>query len=75
MFAHYEEKIRKQKVEVGLLALCAFIYRQMRKGVDKSTISQMLAASGMNLTDATELVEKVQAEITMLGEGQGSHMI
>lgn len=75
MFARHEEKIRKQKVEVGLLALCAFVFRQTKKGVDKAAISQMLAAAGMNPTDANALVEKVQAEMTMLDDGQGSHTI
>jgi hypothetical protein len=42
--------------------LYAFVLEQLKAGVDKSTISQKLVATGIGSSDATQLVEKIHYE-------------
>lgn len=65
MMKPIEEKIRDERVDTGLLALCAFILRQMKSGADQQRICKSLTRFGMNLEDATALVAKVQSGLMM----------
>ncbi|MEW6104109.1 MAG: hypothetical protein AB1630_09935 [bacterium] len=57
----------KEEKEV-LEKLYAFVIEQMKAGVDKSIISQKLVEKGVDKTAASELVEKIQAQIVKAAE-------
>ena len=64
------ERIRAEKVDIGLLALCAYVLRQMKAGADQVRICKALTHAGMTMADARALVTKIQSEIGLPEEGR-----